>query len=59
METKKSYFFHITIAQIICMILIFGYILSVKFVFKGTYKEFKNWYNEEICQDTDIKEVLK
>lgn len=33
-------------------------ILIIKFCFKDTYNDFKNWYKDNLLTDTDINEVI-
>ncbi len=58
-ETLKPRFFEIFITQIVTVLIILSAIITIKYFFKGTYKEFKVWYKENICAQTDIDEVLK
>ena len=57
-NNSKNYISRITLTQCICMIIILLSIFTVKYFFKGTYNELKEWYKENICIDTDINEVL-
>ena len=56
---RRSRFIEILTTQIIAMVIIFISVLVIKYFFKSTYKEFKVWYRENICANTDIQEVLK
>lgn len=56
---KPDYLLKIIITQFICMAVIIGVCLGVKFFFKETYKELKNWYQTEICDDTDTRLVTE
>lgn len=51
-------FFAIVITQCICVVIILLSVLCIKYFFKGTYKQIKVFYENEICSDTDIGEVL-
>lgn len=55
---KDNMYINIIITQAICVILIFLSVLTVKYLFKGEYKIFKEWYLEEITADTHIEEVI-
>lgn len=33
-------------------------VLVVKYFFKGTYNQVKEWYSQNICVDTDIEQVI-
>ncbi len=46
------------IAQSICVGIIILSILFTKYLFRGTYKNFINWYNQNAAATTDINEVL-
>jgi hypothetical protein len=58
-QKTNSKWLHIIVTQIICVSLILISLLTANFFLKNTYKELKNWYNENICNDTNIDEVLK
>lgn len=60
METKEQsgYFIKIIILQCIFTVIILSSVLVVKYFFKSTYTEFKEWYTDNIAVDTDIYEVL-
>lgn len=49
--------FKIIVVQSICVAIILLTILFVKFFFKNTYKELKNWYQNNLCSETKISEV--
>lgn len=55
---KADTLFSVIIAQGICVLLILTVILTVKYFFKSTYKDFKKWYKLAVCSETDINEVL-
>lgn len=55
---KENMYVNIIITQAICVILIFLSVLTLKYLFKGEYKNFKGWYLEEITADTRIEEVI-
>lgn len=62
-ETKskkyKDRFIDIVITQLVTVALILISVLVIKYFFKTTYTELKDWYKDNICVDTDIDEVLK
>lgn len=58
-ETKKNYFQNIVIAQCICILIILLSTFVVKTFFTKQYEELKQWYQENICAQTDINEVLE
>lgn len=55
---KENMYINIMITQAICVILIFLSVLTLKYFFKGEYKNFKEWYLLEITADTRIEEVI-
>lgn len=55
----KNYYVSIIITQSICVVLIALSVICIKYFFKGTYKQIKEFYKNEICSQTDINEVLK
>lgn len=56
---KTNKWLHIIITQFICVAIILSTILITKFFFKDTYTELKEWYKTNICNDTDINEILQ
>ncbi len=42
---------------IIALIIILG-VVVIKFGFKDVYKEFQDWYKDNVLVDTDINEVI-
>lgn len=55
---KRDCFASIIITQSICVVLILLTVLVVKYFFKGTYNQAKEWYSQNICVDTDIEQVI-
>ena len=55
---KRETLFPFIITQCVCVSIVLLTLLAVKLFFKGTYKDEKLWYEENICVDTDINEVL-
>ncbi len=55
---KDNMYINVIITQAICVIVILLSVLTVKYLFKGEYKVFKEWYLEEITADTRIEEVI-
>lgn len=49
---------NIIITQAICIALILIAVLITKYFFKDTYNELKIFYEQQICADTDINEVI-
>ena len=58
-DKKNDYLFKIIITQFLCVAVIIGICIGVKCFFKGTYKELKVWYLSEVCDKTDINQVLE
>lgn len=46
------------IAQSVFVLIIISSVLVLKYFFKSTYLQVKNWYSQNVCVDTDINEVL-
>ena len=55
----KNYYVSIIITQSICVALIALSVVCIKYFFKDSYKQIKEFYKNEICSQTDIDEVLK
>lgn len=55
---KTDAFVKIIILQCVLAVLIIATVLMTKYFFRGTYKELKHWYQENVAVDTDIYEVL-
>ena len=47
------------IIQGIIALIIVSSVLILKFGFRNTYNEFKNWYKENVLSDTDVYEVVE
>lgn len=45
--------------QLIFTAVIIASVLSVKYIFKDTYSELKQWYTSLACDETDVNEVLE
>lgn len=58
-ENRPNYYINIIITEAICLTLVFLLILSLKFISKAKYKSFKKFYDNKICADTSISEVLE
>lgn len=58
-DKKPDYLFKIIITQLICVAVIIGICIGVKCFFKGTYRELKEWYLSEVCDETDVTQVLE
>ena len=58
-EEQKNYYIPIIITQSICVILIALCLVCIKYFFKDIYKETKKFYINELCSQTDIKEVIE
>ncbi len=56
---EVDYLYKIVVTQVICVSLILLSVLVVKYFFKSTYKELKDFYEIYICDDTNVEEVLK
>ena len=58
-NVKVDYIYKIVVTQVICVALIMASVLVVKYFFKSTYIELKDFYEIYICDDTSVEEVLK
>ncbi len=54
----SSKWLNIIITQIVCVSIILLALLIMKYFFKPTFNSVKEWYEINICNDTDINEVL-
>lgn len=63
METEntevKNYFVYMVISECICVLIVLLSFFVIKFFFVKQYNELLKWYNENICVDTDVNEVLE
>ncbi len=55
---KSSQLANIIITQAICVGLILMIILVTKYFFGTAFEEFSKFYSEQLCNDTDIYEVI-
>lgn len=49
----------IIIVQAICVALIILTVVVIKYFFKDTYADIKEWYSKNICVETSVSEVLE
>ena len=54
----KSQFANIIIVQAIFTVLILITVVVTKYFFEPTYSEIKLFYEQQICSQTDINEVI-
>ena len=54
-----DYVYKIIITEILCVLIIIGGITVIKYLFADTYKDLKVWYEEYICDETSINEVME
>lgn len=54
-----DYVYKIIITEILCVLIIIGGITVVKYLFTNTFKDLNVWYEEYICDETSINEVLE
>ncbi|MGN0451439.1 MAG: hypothetical protein ACI4FN_04930 [Acutalibacteraceae bacterium] len=59
LKPKSHGVFGIIITQAIVTAVILLSVLTVKYFFKGTYRDLKEWYTADICAETDINEVME
>ena len=58
MKFWDNYLKLIIIQGVIAIIVILS-VVVLKFGFKNTYNNFKNWYKENVLSDTDVYEVVE
>ena len=58
-NTPNNTMMKIIIAQAICVFSIIALIFIIKLFFGKTYKKIEKWYNENICYQTTISEILE
>lgn len=59
LKPKSHGVYGIIITQAIVTAVILLSVLTVKYFFKGTYRDLKKWYTADICAETDINEVME
>ncbi len=52
-------YFKIIITECICVAIILLSVLVTKYFFKSTYLQLKSLYTDNICNHTNVDEVLK
>jgi hypothetical protein len=57
-KVKSERWISVLITRLICAGLIIITVLVIKYFFKDTYKDLKEWYEIYICDQTDVDEVL-
>ena len=57
-KVKTDVFVKIIILQCIFVFVIIASVFFVKYFFKGTFNDLKQWYGDNVAADTDIYEVL-
>lgn len=56
--TFFEWFYKTVIVESVCVAIILLSIIIMKYFFKSTFLEVKNFYTQEILSDTRIEEVL-
>ena len=46
------------LAEAVCVAILLLAAVAVKYIFKDRAADFQDWYNRELCAETDINEVL-
>lgn len=59
LKPKGHGVYGIIITQAIVTAVILLTVLTVKYFFKGTYGNLKEWYIVNICAETDVNEVME
>lgn len=56
--SKDNKWIGIVITQSICILIILISLILMKYFWKDTFSSVKKWYEINICNDTDVNEVL-
>lgn len=56
-EGKRCKYGEIVIAQVVCVLIILIALLAVKYFFADTFSALRVFYEENICDETDVGEV--
>lgn len=59
LKPKSHGVYGIIITQVIVTAVILLTVLIVKYFFRGTYQDLKEWYTANICAETDVNEVME
>ena len=59
LNPKNGGYLGIIITEAVVTAVILLYVIAVKYFFKGTYPSLKEWYNTNICAETDVGEVIE
>lgn len=59
LKPKSHGVYGIIITQAIVTAVILLTVLTVKYFFRGTYQDLKEWYTADICAETDVNEVME
>lgn len=59
LKPKSHGVYGIIITQAIVAAVILLTVLTVKYFFRGTYQDLKEWYTANICAETDVNEVME
>lgn len=57
-EPRKNMWIGIVITQSVFIAIILVSLVLMKYFWKDTFNSVKNWYEINICNDTDVNEVL-
>lgn len=58
-ESPKNRASAIIKTQLICVLIILAMLCTVKYFFADYFTEIKKYYLDNICDDTDVNEVIK
>lgn len=59
LKAKGGSFLGIIITEAVVTAVILLSVIAVKYFFKGTYPSLKEWYNTNICAETNVGEVIE
>ncbi len=57
--TQNNKWLGIVITQVVCVSIILLSLILMKYFWHDTFDSVKKWYEINICNDTDVNEVLQ
>ena len=56
---KRDNYLNIIVVESVCVLIILLSVFVTKLLFKNVYQAVEDWYNKNICVDTDINQVVE
>lgn len=56
---KRDNYLNIIVVESVCVLIILLSVFVTKLLFKNVYQSVEDWYNKNICVDTDINQVAE